>query len=104
MSGKTPMPMALKGLFKRMNESAQKVLVIVTDGMPHNEDATKRILKKMARSGVDIYMLGIVDDTHAITHERLRGLMSGADSRKIQVIEKLEELPQAFFKLLLPRR
>ena len=102
--GGTPLLMALRGIKNRMMESGQDTLVIVTDGMPSNESEVKREIQKMVRLGIKVFMLGISVHGRDVTIEKLFALMGGADPTTIQVIEHLEELPQAFFKLLLPKR
>lgn len=90
-SGGTPLAPALWWVMQQLlfTKERRKMLFVLTDGQPTDMTATKKALKMAHKIGLEVYGLGILDDS-------INNILPDAS----RVIYQLEELPAMLFELL----
>lgn len=88
-SGGTPLCHGLLKVAYQLAKAKErrKVIVVLTDGYPEDEDGVKALIARLVASGVEIYAIGIAS--------------TGVDElfEKCVSIDRIEELSQALFEL-----
>jgi hypothetical protein len=90
-SGGTPMAEALlwAGMKLSHRKEPRKIVVVMTDGQPDNEQPVRRALERLSACGIETYGIGIQD------RYILQWLPEGA-----RVIDRIEELSKALVAVL----
>ena len=90
-SGGTPLAPALWWVMQQVlfAKERRKMLFILTDGQPTDITATRKALKMAHKIGLEVYGLGILDDS-------INNILPDVS----RVIYQLEELPAMLFELL----